>query len=65
VLIADEPTANLDSALSREVLALLAELAAQGRTVFISSHDPLVFEATQINRVIEVHDGQIAGDRRC
>jgi len=33
--------------------------------VFISSHDPLVFEATQINRVIEVHDGQIAGDRRC
>ena len=65
VLIADEPTANLDSALSREVLALLGELAAQGRTVLISSHDPLVFEAIPVNRVIELHDGQIAGDRRC
>ena len=62
VLIADEPTANLDSALSREVLALLGELAAQGRTVFVSSHDPLVFEAVPVNRVIEMHDGQITGD---
>ena len=65
VLIADEPTAHLDSALSREVLALLGELAAQGRTVLISSHDPLVFEAVQVNRVIELHDGQILGDSRC
>ena len=65
VLIAYEPTANLDSALSQEVLALLGELAAQGRTVFISSHDPLVFEAAHVNRIVEVHDGQIAGDRRC
>ncbi len=65
VLIADEPTAHLDSALSREVLALLGELAAQGRTVFMSSHDPLVFEAVQVNRVIELHDGQILGDSRC
>jgi putative ABC transport system ATP-binding protein len=65
VLIADEPTANLDSALSREVLALLGELATQGRTVFISSHDPLVFEAAHVNRIVELHDGQIAGDCRC
>ena len=65
VLIADEPTANLDSVLSQEVLALLGELAMQGRTVLISSHDPLVFEAAQVNRIIEVHDGQIAGDHRC
>ncbi len=65
VLIADEPTANLDSALSREVLALLGELATQGRTVLISSHDPLVFEAAQVDRIIEMHDGQIVGDRRC
>ncbi|QQS55243.1 MAG: ABC transporter ATP-binding protein [Candidatus Competibacteraceae bacterium] len=65
VLIADEPTANLDSALSREVLALLGELAAQGRTVLISSHDPLVFEAARVDRVIELHDGSIVGDTRC
>jgi putative ABC transport system ATP-binding protein len=61
VLIADEPTANLDSALSREVLALLGELAAQGRTVLISSHDPLIIEATLVNRLIELRDGQILG----
>lgn len=65
VLIADEPTANLDSILSREVLALLGELAAQGQTVLISSHDPLVFEAAPVDRVIELHDGHIIGDRRC
>lgn len=65
VLIADEPTANLDSALSREVLALLGELATQGRTVLISSHDPLVFEAVQVDRVIELHDGCVVGDSRC
>jgi putative ABC transport system ATP-binding protein len=65
VVIADEPTANLDSALAREVLRLLGELAARGRTVLISSHDPLVFEATRVDRVITLHDGQISGDRRC
>ena len=65
VLIADEPTANLDSALSREVLALLGELAMQGRAVLISSHDPLVFEAVQVDRVIELHDGCVVGDSRC
>lgn len=65
IVIADEPTANLDSALAREVLTLLGELSSQGRTVFISSHDPLVFEAAQVKRLIEMHDGQIVGDRPC
>lgn len=62
VLIADEPTANLDSALSREVLTLLGELASQGRTVLVSSHDPLVFDAAQVDRVVELHDGRIVRD---
>lgn len=61
VVIADEPTANLDSTLSREVLALLGDLATQGRTVLISSHDPLIIEATLVNRLIELRDGQILG----
>ena len=65
VLIADEPTANLDSVLSREVLALLDELARQGKTVLISSHDPLVLEAVQVHRIIALQDGQIVGDSRC
>ena len=65
MLIADEPTANLDSARSQEVLMLLGELALQGRTVFISSHDPLVFAADHVKRLIELRDGRIAGDRSC
>lgn len=65
MIIADEPTAHLDSARSREVLTLLAELAAQDRAVFISSHDPLVFEAIPVNRVIELQDGRIVADSSC
>lgn len=65
IVIADEPTAHLDSALSREVLALLDELATQGRTILISSHDPLVLEAVRVKRVIELQDGSIARDSRC
>lgn len=62
LLIADEPTANLDSALAQDVLTLLSELASQGRTVLVSSHDPLVFDAAQVNRVVELHDGRIVRD---
>ncbi|MCB1777949.1 MAG: ABC transporter ATP-binding protein [Candidatus Competibacteraceae bacterium] len=62
VVIADEPTANLDRALSQEVLALLNELALQGRTVLISSHDPLVFEANCIKQVVKLQDGRLAAD---
>lgn len=65
MVIADEPTANLDSARSREVLTLLGELALQGRTILISSHDPLVFAANHVKRLIELRDGQIAGDCSC
>ncbi|MDQ5910811.1 MAG: transporter ATP-binding protein [Pseudomonadota bacterium] len=65
MIIADEPTAHLDSARSREVLALLAELAAQDQAVFISSHDPLVFEAIPVNRVIELQDGRVVADSSC
>ena len=65
VIIADEPTANLDSALSRDVLTLLGELAAQNRTVLMSSHDPRVFESVRVNRVIELDDGRIVADRSC
>ena len=60
ILLADEPTAHLDSALSRQILAILAELRGQGRTVVISSHDPLVFEAGLVERVIDIRDGRVA-----
>lgn len=59
ILIADEPTANLDSKLSTEFMAIIAELRQGGKTILLSSHDPLVFESEVVDRVVEVHDGQI------
>jgi putative ABC transport system ATP-binding protein len=59
ILIADEPTANLDSALSRELMAIIGELQDTGRTILISSHDPLVFDAPIVDRVVTMRDGLI------
>ncbi len=59
ILIADEPTANLDSKLSREFMGLLDELRHSGRTILISSHDPEVFASTAVERVVEMRDGMI------
>ena len=59
VLIADEPTANLDSHLTREFMALVAGLKAEGRTLILTSHDPQVFEAPGVDRVGRLRDGAI------
>ena len=62
VIIADEPTAHLDSKLSREFMDIIAQLKGQGKTAIIASHDPLVFEAPMVDRVIAVRDGMIDGE---
>ncbi len=59
ILIADEPTANLDSKLSHDLIAMMAKLKASGKTIVISSHDPIVFESRIVDRVIEMRDGRI------
>lgn len=59
VLIADEPTSHLDSDLSRQILAILERLRGQGRTLILSSHDPLVFESGLVERVVEMRDGRV------
>lgn len=59
VLIADEPTAHLDSALSGQILDILGALRRQGRTLILSSHDPLVFESGLVERIVEVRDGRV------
>ena len=59
VLIADEPTANLDSALSIEFIGILEKLVAQGKTVLLSSHDPLLVESSLVQRVVRLRDGRI------
>lgn len=65
ILIADEPTANLDSALSRDLLGLLGDLLDLGKTVLVASHDPLVFDDARVSRVLELRDGVLAGDSAC
>ena len=62
VLIADEPTANLDTALSLAFLDIVADLRSEGRTLLLSSHDPLVREASVVDRVIELRDGRMVAD---
>jgi putative ABC transport system ATP-binding protein len=59
VLIADEPTANLDTKLSGEFLAILERLAAAGRTIILTSHDPMVVEADVVDYVVTLRDGKI------
>ncbi|WP_127478611.1 ABC transporter ATP-binding protein [Sulfurivermis fontis] len=59
VIIADEPTANLDTRLSQEFMHIIAELKAAGRTLILTSHDPVVSDAGCVDRVITLRDGQV------
>ncbi len=61
VVIADEPTANLDTALSREFMSILETLKAQGKTILLTSHDPLVTESAVVDTVIDLRDGRLVG----
>jgi putative ABC transport system ATP-binding protein len=62
VIIADEPTAHLDSKLSVEFMEIIVRLKEQGKTAIIASHDPLVFGAAMVDRVVAVRDGLLDGE---
>jgi len=59
ILIADEPTANLDTRLSHAFMGQIRQLREIGKTVLITSHDPVVFESPVVDRVIELCDGRV------
>jgi putative ABC transport system ATP-binding protein len=60
IVLADEPTGNLDSTTGRSILALLEELHADGATIAVVSHDQHV--AARMPRQIQMLDGQIVSD---
>jgi len=63
VVLADEPTANLDSVTGESILKLMLEMNQRTKTTFIfSTHDPMVMSYAR--RLIKVHDGQIQSDER-
>ena len=62
LLLADEPTGNLDSRTSVEVMTLFQELNDQGITVLLVTHEPDI--AQYARRIIDVHDGRIRDDHR-
>ncbi len=63
VVLADEPTANLDSTTAEEVIALMRKINQERQTTFVfSTHDPRMQKHAR--RVVELKDGQVASDER-
>jgi putative ABC transport system ATP-binding protein len=62
LLLADEPTGNLDSRTSAEILALFDRLHGEGQTVVLVTHEPDV--AAHAERMVTLRDGMVADDRR-
>jgi putative ABC transport system ATP-binding protein len=63
VIIADEPTAHLDSRLSEDFMGLMSQFKAAGKTLLIASHDPIVYGSPLADRVVDMRDGRIVADR--
>ena len=60
VILADEPTGNLDSASSTEIMDVLKKLNEEGRTVILITHDATI--ASRAKRIVKIVDGRIVAD---
>jgi len=61
IIIADEPTAHLDTKLSYRFMEIVDQFKAQGKTVIITSHDPLVYDSKIVDDVVNLRDGRLEG----
>ena len=62
IVIADEPSAHLDSRLTDELLRIFASLRQEGKTLLIATHDPEVFRHALVDRVLTMRDGIMVED---
>jgi len=58
IILADEPTANLDAKLSLDFIEIMRGLKASNRTIILATHDPLFFNLDFVDKIIEVKEGQ-------
>ena len=63
IIIADEPTAHLDTDLSRQFMEIMISLKEDGKTILIASHDPLVSDYGGVDRGVGLRDGEIVEER--
>jgi len=59
IILADEPTANLDAKLSQSFVAILKELKAKNKTIIVATHDPIFFDLEFVDKIIEIQNGEI------
>ena len=62
LLLADEPTGNLDSKTGEEILRVFERLQSQGQTIVVVTHEKTI--ASRAHRVVSIHDGRISSDLR-
>ena len=62
ILVADEPTGNLDSKTAETIQALFVDLIGQGKTVIVVTHENV--SAIQYDRIVSLNDGAISSDRK-
>jgi putative ABC transport system ATP-binding protein len=59
ILLADEPSAHLDSRLTHDFLDHVKQLKRSGHTILITSHDPIIYQHAAVDQVFEIKDGQM------
>lgn len=59
IILADEPTAHLDHALSLSFMEIMQELQRAGKTIILTSHDPVITKHPAVGRVIAIQDGEL------